>query len=112
MKWVKRAVLLVLLIIITLGTLSVQAAYNRYMTEDFGEKVQLDLNKDGKEEIVEAKYRSGTVEDYSLRINNKTVIKKCNGIWLVDIDTRDKYIDIVTYTYNAKKQIQIYRYRN
>lgn len=110
MKWVKRAVLLVLLIVTTLGTLSVQAAYNRYMTEDSGETVQLDLNKDGKEEIVEAKYRSDTWEDYSLRINNKTVIKKCDGIWLVDIDTRDKYIDIVTYTYNAKKQIQIYRY--
>lgn len=110
MKWVKKAVFLMMLLVVMTGTLSVQAAYSHFMTEELDETVQLDLNRDGKKEIVKAQYKDGTLNEYSLRINNKTVIKKCWRIWLLDIDTKDKYIEIFTLSNNAKNQIQIYRY--
>lgn len=56
MKYLKRAIVLIMLFIGTLGTINVQAAYNKCPTGRYipykTKTIKVDLNKDGKKETV------------------------------------------------------------
>ena len=110
MKWMKKILFMVLVFAALSGTVNVQAAYHKDLTGDFKtHSAKADLNKDGKKEKITAKYSEKTY-DYDLYINNKRLIKKTDGIWLVDTNTRDKYIEIISYNENYNRKLKIYRY--
>lgn len=55
MKYLKRAIVLIMLFIGTLGTINVQAAYNKCPTGRYipykTKTIKVDLNKDGKKKL-------------------------------------------------------------
>lgn len=124
MRCIKRAVMLALLLVATAGTLNVQAAYNRCLTEkNKSQTIKIDLNKDGKKEIVKSVFHYYSREwdsgYYDICINGKPVFKKCDNwtVRMMDINTSDKYIefiqwdifDLKVYRYNGKKWYYMYQ---
>lgn len=110
MKWMKKILFMVLMLATLSGAVNVQAAYHKDLTGDFKtHSAKVDLNKDGKKEKITAKFSEKTYY-YDLYINNKRLIKKTDGIWLVDTNTRDKYIEIISYNENYNRKLKIYRY--
>lgn len=110
MKWMKKILFMVLMLATLSGAVNVQAAYNKDLTGDFKtHSAKVDLNKDRKKEKITAKY-SGKTYSYDLYINNKRLIKSSRQIWLVDIDIRDKYIEVISYDEDYNDKLKIYRY--
>lgn len=106
MKWMKKTVIMVLLLVIVGGTFHVQAAYHTRLITDYVEKV--DLNKDGKKEILKLKQNNKTYSN-QLYINGKLMKNNIFDIWIIDIDTRDRYIEIAV-TGDSVNKLWIYRY--
>lgn len=118
MKWLKRTMVLALLVMSMTGTVKVQAlnyAFDAW-TDPRTKTIKLDLNKDGKKENI--KMECYTYDDwdwdeadnyYNIYVNKKCVLRNGSQIWIMDIDTRDKYIEIVA-TFKGKNGLYIYRY--
>ena len=112
MKCLKRIILLAILIFTLAGVCNVQAA--NYICgaweneEGHTRTARVDLNKDGKAETIKAVCTSSEAE-LDIYINNKKVLKGIYEIWAMDIDKKDKYIDIVA-TDKEGVRLHIYRY--
>lgn len=113
MKYLKRAIVLIMLFVGILGTINVQAAYNKCPTGRYipykTKTIKVDLNKDGKKETVKVECHGTYGTDCSLYINKKLAIKNCGLIWITDIDTRDHYIEIIELG-SEDPILKIYRY--
>lgn len=109
---------LALLVMTMTGTVKVQALNYTFdaWTDPRTKTMKLDLNKDGKKETI--KMECHTYDDwdwseadnyYNIYVNKKCVLRNGSQIWIMDIDTRDKYIEIVA-TFKEKNGLYIYRY--
>lgn len=108
MRWIKKITIMLLLLVVSGGSLKVQAAYNKCLDDKYKtQTVRVDLNKDGKKETIKAVYRESNW-NRQLYINNKLVLKYVDKVWIADIDTKDQYIEIVVF--DGINKLKIYRY--
>lgn len=109
MKWIKKTFIMAALFIAVSGALNVQAAYSKNLkTYKKIQTVKVDLNKDGKKEIIRAEYDTEEVER-TLYINDELMLKNAYSLWIVDVDPTDQYIEIVAEYYSTHK-LRFYRY--
>lgn len=117
MKWLKRTIALAALVMMMTGAMRVQALNYKFDAWLYPQTktLKLDLNKDGKKETIKMQCRSyGDSWDsadnyYDVYINKKKVLKEGEQIWIMDINQKDKYIEIVV-SYKHKSGLHIYRY--
>lgn len=100
---------MLLLLVVSCGSLKVQAAYNKNLTDELKTRtIRVDLNKDGKKETVRVEYPDKQLlYGYDLYINGRLLLKDFYGLWILDINTNDKYIEIAVYD---TVRLRIYRY--
>ena len=110
MKWIKKTFIMAALFIAVSGALNVQAAYSKNLTTSKKiQTVKVDLNKDGKKEVIKAEYDIEADDWRRLYINDELMLKKAYSLWIVDVDPTDRYIEIVA-EYDITHKLRFYRY--